>query len=75
MKDFEEFQPQDAEQFEELINQIILSILERSEHIRLQFGKLFYLAIKNQKITEKHFVNGFVINKFFCFEWLKSQFL
>ena len=65
MKDFEEFQPQDPEQFEEFINQIILSILERSEHIRLQFGKLFYLAIKKQKITEKHFVNGYVTISFF----------
>jgi translation initiation factor 4G len=59
LKDIEEFQPVNEEQFEEFVRLAASSILERSDKARKAVGKLFYTALKENKLDVKRFTAGF----------------
>jgi translation initiation factor 4G len=58
LKDIEEFQPVNEEQFEEFVRLAASSILERSDKARKAVGKLFYTALKENKLDVKRFTAG-----------------
>jgi hypothetical protein len=58
LKDFEDFNPINAEQYEDLVRSIVQYILEKSENTLTLVGKLFYCAIKEKKMQLQHFIGG-----------------
>jgi hypothetical protein len=58
LKDFEDFNPIDSEQYEDLVRSIVQYILEKSEGTLTAVGKLFHCAIKEKKMQLQHFIGG-----------------
>ena len=73
LKDFDDFNPIESSQYEDLIRAIAQYILEKSEALRTAVGKLFLSAIQQKKLDIERFVGGWVKRNYILFWALDSN--